>query len=242
MTTNFFSDREIQKLNIPPYINANHPVAKYLLSLGKMARHGAKTRLDTIAQLLEPGADCWQMDWKRVNDELMNLVRQKLTQDGNSLQIVVSKRSVEKHLTTLDGLLRYVDKPTPTAPNSQFPDDVLSAMLQTCNRDKAILNRMSIRDAAVIALLSLGLNYSDIASLQRSDYSVRDRTLKNQSVPDAVHQRMVAWTNTRSGIKGNSLLLAIPASGYASNQPLRPIDVERIVNHRLQQAGLSKSQ
>lgn len=232
-----------------------NPAAVYLA--GQKARRAQRAALDTIAAILSGGqADALTLDWSKVRFQHAAAIRAKLAER-------YAPATVNRHLSALRGTLEaawklgQIDAETyrqvadvkglkaerlPTG-RSLTPGEI-AALFAACAHDAT---PAGVRDAAILALLRLGLRRQEVADLQMGNFDRAGETVKVTGKGDK--QRLVPlgagaldvltdWLTLR-GDRPGPLLCQVNKAGRILAEGLTPQAVYNALAKRAELAGVN---
>jgi site-specific recombinase XerD len=233
-----------------------NPAAVYLAGLGKGSQRTMRSALNTIAIMVSGGqADALTLAWSRLRFQHTAAIRAKLAE-------VYAPATANKMLSAVRGVLRaawrlgQLDAETyqravdlevvkgerlPTGRNLTTGE--ISAMFAACANDQT---SAGIRDAAILALLRLGLRRQEIASLELADYNPAEKTLtvrgkRNKErlvlLMNAATAALADWLTVRGDDPG-PLLRAVNKGGRILRKGISPQAVYNVLRKRARLAGV----
>ena len=231
-----------------------HPAAVYLGRLSQGSRPTMRDALDIIARLVG-ATDALSLDWARLRFQHTAAIR-------SALAAKYAPATANKMLSALRGVLREAWRlGQMDAEAYQRAADIegvkgerlpagrsltlgeIKAIFDACEADQTAAG---VRDAAVLALLRLGLRRAEIAGLTLADYDstgqavkVRGKGDKERLVPlvGGAGQAMTDWLTLRGDDPG-PLLLAVNKGGRVVRHGITAQAVYYILRKRAGQAGV----
>lgn len=233
-----------------------NPAAVYLARLAPGSRRTMRQALDTMADLASGGQmDALALDWPRLRFQHTVAIRARLIEQ-------YAPATANKMLSALRGVLRVawrlgqMDAETyrraadlravrgdrlPVGRN--LTPGEIAAMFAACAKDST---PAGVRDAAVLALLRLGLRRQEVAGLELDNYDREGKTLqvlgkgnKERVVPltGGVIEALADWIAVR-GTHPGSLLQQVNKGGRMICRGITGQAVYNILVRRADQAGV----
>jgi site-specific recombinase XerD len=244
-------------LSQPQPLDQN-PATVYLAKLGPTSRRTMQAALETIAAWLSNGrADALTLDWAALRFQHTAAIRAKLAE-------TYAPATARKMLSALRGVLRaawrleQMDAETyhraveldpikgETLPAGRnLTAGEIAALFAACTNDPTAAG---VRDAAILALLRLGLRRAEVAGLQVTDYDqaegavkVRGKGDKERLVPLAggAAEAVADWHAIRGDDPG-PLLLAVNKGGRILPKGISPQAIYDVLRKRAGQANVSE--
>jgi len=235
-----------------------NPAAVYLASLAPRSRRTMRGALEKIADLVSGGeANALTLEWGRLRFQHTAAIRAHLAEEYSpsyanlalSALRRVLKESWRLEQMTAEEYARAADLDQVKgerlpAGRSLTPGEI-SAMFAACAADQT---RAGARDAAILALLRVGLRRREIAELKLGDYDPEGQTLrvrgkgnKERAVPIAngAAEALADWLSFRGDHPGR-LLLAVNKGGRILRKGLTPQAVYNALAKRAEQAEVKE--
>jgi len=173
---------------VTPLPLTKHPAQVYLASLGVGSRRTMREALNAIATLLTNGScDARTLDWAALRYQHTAAVRAVLMEKYSPAmanKMLCALRRTLKEARRL-GLMSVQDYEQAADVQSvkgkrllrgrALSPEEIAALMSACTNDPTYLG---IRDAAMLAILMVGLRRSEVVSLDLCDFNSRARSLK----------------------------------------------------------------
>ncbi|MBF2067236.1 MAG: site-specific integrase [Calothrix sp. C42_A2020_038] len=164
-----------------------HPAEVYLRSLGLGSRRTMREALNTIALLVSNGAcDAVTLDWSKLKYQhtaaIRSVLMEKYSPAMANKMLCALRRTLKEAwrlgLMTIEEYSRAADIPGVRG-KSLLKGRALDASEISALWDNCILDNSNLgaRDAALLAVLTVGLRRSEITHLDLSDFKSRSRSL-----------------------------------------------------------------
>ncbi len=221
-----------------------HPAQVYLASLGAGSRRTMREALNAIASMLTNGTcDALTLDWSQLRYQHTAAVRAVLMEKyspATANKMLCALRRTLKEARRL-GLMdaedydRAVDiqslRGTRLLQGRALSHSEIVALMEACTSD---LTTVGVRDAAMLAILMVGLRRSEVVNLDLKDFN--QRTL-------ALTIRAAKGRKDRTNYLPESAAMAVSdwlvIRGKASGPLLYPLDkAKRIIARRMSEQGV----
>lgn len=232
-----------------------HPAALYLSLLSPGSRPTMRQSLDTIASLLTNGqCDAMTLNWAALTYQHTAAVQGALLakrEPATVRKMMCALRRVLKEAVRLDLMDAYayakaIDLPqirsNPDLRGRALSEDEIAALLSACHDDPT---PAGIRDAALIAILRVGLRRAEVVKLELKDFKASVAELKvrggkggkNRTVylPGDAISLVEDWLKVRGRSPG-ALLCPSWKRGRIQIRPLTPQAVLMILRKRAVEA------
>ncbi|MBI5929857.1 MAG: tyrosine-type recombinase/integrase [Chloroflexi bacterium] len=232
----------------------------------KTSEHSRRTMhraLDSIAQMIDPDQDAFQLHWENLRYTHTAVIRTRLIEKGYkpaSVNVMLAAlRGVLKECwklgrMTAEDYHRAADienvKDTTLPAGRELTTGEILALFQVCNHDTDTdgqVTPMGQRDAALIAMLrTTALRRSEVVRLELADYNPMNGRLLIQGkgrkeravyVPESARFYLDHWLSMRGDASG-PLLSVIRKGGHITLNALTPQSVYDILEKRATQAGV----
>jgi integrase len=238
-----------------------NPAAVYLASLSQGSRRTMRHALDTIADMLTPGADAFTFLWAALRYQHTQAIRTQLAEryaPATANKMLTAMRNTLKEAwrleqMTADEYQRAVDlkaikgeKAAQAEKGRHLTQGELAAMLATCTDGSA----GGARDAALIAIGYLcGLRRAELVGLQLSDYNAEHSTLtvragkgnKERIVPvlNGAADALLDWLHVRGRWAG-PLFTRVLKGDHVTKDGIVEQTVYDVLARRAAQAGVKE--
>ncbi len=221
-----------------------HPAQVYLASLGAGSKRTMRQALNAIASMLTNGhCDALTLDWAALRYQHTAAVRSVLMEKyspATANKMLCALRRTLKEARRL-GLMdaedydRAVDiesvRGTRLLQGRALSQSEIVALMETCTSDPTTVG---VRDAAMLAILMVGLRRSEVVNLDLKDFNRRTRALtiraakgrkdRTNYLPESAAMAVSDWLVIR---------------GKASGPLLYPLDkAKRIIPRRMSEQGV----
>ncbi|MBW4565656.1 MAG: site-specific integrase [Mojavia pulchra JT2-VF2] len=199
-----------------------HPAEVYLNSLGEGSRRTMREALNAIAQLLTSGTcDASTLDWSKLRYQHTAAVRSVLMEKYSpamaNKMLCALRRTLKEAwrlgLMSTDEYGRAADiesvRGQSLLKGRELDPEEIAALWDDCIQDDSTLGR---RDAALLAVLTVGLRRSEVTYLDLSDFKPRTRSLTIREakgrkerivyLPEAGVQAVLDWLLIRGKAHG----------------------------------------
>ena len=199
-----------------------HPAEVYLNSLGEGSRRTMREALNAIARLLTSGTcDASTLDWSKLRYQHTAAVRSVLMEKYSpamaNKMLCALRRTLKEAwrlgLMSTDEYGRAADLESVRGQSllkgRELDEAEIAALWSDCIQDDSTLGR---RDAALLAVLTVGLRRSEVTYLDLSDFKLRSRSLTIREakgrkerivyLPEAGVQAVLDWLLIRGKVPG----------------------------------------
>lgn len=235
-----------------------HPTAVYLSLLAPGSRRTIKQSLNAIASLLSDGqCDAMTINWAALRYQHTAAVQGALMAKHSPTTVtkmMTALRRVLKEAVRLDLMdprdyAKAIDLPkiktTQNLRGRALDVDEIAALLEACAEDPT---PAGARDAALIAILRVGLRRAEAVKLELRDFNASTGALevrsgkggKNRRVylPDGAMELVQEWLALR-GDEAGALLCPVFKWGQIHMRPMTPQAVLLILRKRAREAGVA---
>lgn len=232
----------------------------YLLSLqSTQSRVTMASLLNVVAYKIQKKKSHQQVDWSRLNYEVILLLLSDLSEQGKSPATInvylsalkgVAKEAWRKKQIDVETYQHIKEirriKGSRSIKGRALELDELNQLIDYCMAQDGVI---AMRDAAVIALVyGAGLRRHEAAGLMLSDLNVNEGTLKvlgkgNKERINALHNRNLdiihVWLDER-GLEPGPLFLRARKGNRLVNEPISGQTIYDIIIRRYKEAGLKR--
>ncbi|MEI2577246.1 tyrosine-type recombinase/integrase [Scytonema sp. PRP1] len=224
-----------------------HPAEVYLASLGSGSRRTMREALNEIARLLTSDVcDASTLDWSKLRYQHTAAVRSVLMEKYSPAmanKILCALRRTLKEAWRL-GLMSTEDYGKATDISSvrgksllkgrALDTEEISALWNDCREDNSTLGA---RDAALLAVLTVGLRRSEVTHLDLNDFKPRSRSL---TIREAKGRKERIVYLPEAGVRAVQDWLLI--RGKAPGALFYPLDkAQKIIHRRMSEQGVLRA-
>ena len=232
------------------------PAAVYLAKLGKRSRRVQMDALNTIADIISPGAGYLMIPWHGIDYQHAQAIRAVLSERysaASANRILSALRETVKQAwllgqTTAENYLRVKQVENirgSTLPAGRYVNSgEIKAIFDACIADPG---PASYRDAAIIAwMVTQGPRRSEIVGADLSDYDTESGLIKitgkgnkqrTNYIENGAADAMSDWLQVR-GSEPGPLFIPIDRHGNMELTRLSPQAIYNMINRRIAQAGI----
>lgn len=221
-----------------------HPAQVYLASLGAGSRRTMREALNAIAHLLTNGTcDALTLDWAALRYQHTAAVRSVLMEKyspATANKMLCALRRTLKEARRL-GLMNAEDydlavdiesiRGTPLLRGRALCGEEIAALMSACTNDPTAVGA---RDAAMLAILMVGLRRSEVVNLDLKDFNRRTRALTIRGAKG--RKDRINYLPERATMAVEDWLVI---RGKAPGPLLYPLDkAKRIITRRMSEQGV----
>uniref|UniRef100_UPI0030D99FC9 tyrosine-type recombinase/integrase n=1 Tax=Brasilonema sp. UFV-L1 TaxID=2234130 RepID=UPI0030D99FC9 len=224
-----------------------HPAEVYLASLGEGSRRTMREALNAIAQLLTNGTcDASTLDWSKLRYQYTAAVRSVLMEKYSpamaNKMLCALRRTLKEAwrlgLMSAEDYDRAVDiesvRGKSLLKGRLLDAEEIAALVDACIQDNTAVGR---RDAALLAVLMVGLRRSEATHLDLKDVNLRSKAI---TIRSAKGRKARIVYLPESGIKAVQDWLAV--RGFERGPLLYPLTkAKEIIKRRMSEQGVLKA-